>query len=158
LWLAADKLRNNMDAAEYMHVVLGLIFLKYISDSFEEHHAKHAADQGDYRGANPEDPDVLMLAGRHVFCIEVETTIDCIRRIGSLRRSLLQLRRFRLFQDAISTPPTSKWGRRAIVGRTLNDQLDIRRAKVNPRGHGVLSDLGQRLQLAGKEGNDHYAL
>ena len=37
LWLAADKLRSNMDAAEYKHVVLGLIFLKYISDSFEEH-------------------------------------------------------------------------------------------------------------------------
>ena len=36
LWLAADKLRNNMDAAEYKHVVLGLIFLKYISDTFEE--------------------------------------------------------------------------------------------------------------------------
>ncbi len=40
LWLAADKLRNNMDAAEYKHVVLGLIFLKYISDAFEEYHAK----------------------------------------------------------------------------------------------------------------------
>src|SRR5687767_14679904 len=36
LWAAADKLRNNMDAAEYKHVVLGLIFLKYISDAFEE--------------------------------------------------------------------------------------------------------------------------
>ncbi len=36
LWKAADKLRNNMDAAEYKHVVLGLIFLKYISDTFEE--------------------------------------------------------------------------------------------------------------------------
>jgi type I restriction-modification system DNA methylase subunit len=40
LWLTADKLRNNMDAAEYKHVVLGLIFLKYISDTFEEHGAK----------------------------------------------------------------------------------------------------------------------
>jgi len=40
LWQAADKLRNNMDAAEYKHVVLGLIFLKYISDAFEEHHRK----------------------------------------------------------------------------------------------------------------------
>lgn len=39
LWLTADKLRNNMDAAEYKHVVLGLIFLKYISDTFEEHRA-----------------------------------------------------------------------------------------------------------------------
>ncbi len=36
LWKAADKLRSNMDAAEYKHVVLGLIFLKYISDAFEE--------------------------------------------------------------------------------------------------------------------------
>lgn len=36
LWLAADKLRSNMDAAEYKHVVLGLIFLKYVSDSFDE--------------------------------------------------------------------------------------------------------------------------
>ncbi len=57
LWLAADKLRNNMDAAEYKHVVLGLIFLKYISDSFEEHHSKLIAGEGDYAGANPEDPD-----------------------------------------------------------------------------------------------------
>jgi len=39
LWQAADKLRNNMDAAEYKHVVLGLIFLKYISDAFEERHS-----------------------------------------------------------------------------------------------------------------------
>ncbi|MDD1745815.1 MAG: type I restriction-modification system subunit M N-terminal domain-containing protein [Candidatus Methanoperedens sp.] len=36
LWQTADKLRNNMDAAEYKHVFLGLIFLKYISDAFEE--------------------------------------------------------------------------------------------------------------------------
>src|SRR5882724_8040912 len=57
LWLAADKLRSNMDAAEYKHVVLGLIFLKYISDSFEEHHAKLLAGQGEYAGANPEDRD-----------------------------------------------------------------------------------------------------
>ncbi|MCP5248873.1 MAG: SAM-dependent DNA methyltransferase [Candidatus Accumulibacter sp.] len=57
LWLAADKLRNNMDAAEYKHVVLGLIFLKYISDTFEEHRARLVDGQGDYQGANPEDPD-----------------------------------------------------------------------------------------------------
>ena len=46
LWLAADKLCNNMDAAEYKHVVLGLIFLKYISGSFEEHRAKLVAGEG----------------------------------------------------------------------------------------------------------------
>jgi type I restriction-modification system DNA methylase subunit len=43
LWSMADALRNNMDAAEYKHVVLGLIFLKYISDAFE---AKHAELEG----------------------------------------------------------------------------------------------------------------
>ena len=55
LWQAADKLRNNMDAAEYKHVVLGLLFLKYVSDSFEEHHAKLTREMD--QGANPEDPD-----------------------------------------------------------------------------------------------------
>lgn len=67
LWLAADKLRNNMDAAEYKHVVLGLIFLKYISDSFDEHHAKLVAGKGEYEGANPEDKDEY-LAG-NVFWV-----------------------------------------------------------------------------------------
>jgi type I restriction enzyme M protein len=57
LWLAADKLRSNMDAAEYKHVVLGLIFLKYISDAFEEHHASLLSGKGDYAGADPEDQD-----------------------------------------------------------------------------------------------------
>jgi len=48
LWAAADKLRSNMDAAEYKHVVLGLIFLKYISDSFEEARKKIEQDpEGD---------------------------------------------------------------------------------------------------------------
>ena len=55
LWQAADKLRNNMDAAEYKHVVLGLIFLKYISDAFEEHRIKLIHETGS--GADPEDPD-----------------------------------------------------------------------------------------------------
>jgi len=53
LWLSADKLRNNMDAAEYKHVVLGLIFLKYISDTFDEHHAKLVAGEGDFAVPTP---------------------------------------------------------------------------------------------------------
>ena len=57
LWLAADKLRNNMDAAEYKHVVLGLIFIKYISDAFEEMRAKLIAGKGEYEGSDPEDAD-----------------------------------------------------------------------------------------------------
>ena len=55
LWAAADALRNNMDAAEYKHVVLGLIFLKYISDAFEAKHAELVAEKK--KGADPEDRD-----------------------------------------------------------------------------------------------------
>ncbi len=55
LWAAADALRNNMDAAEYKHVVLGLIFLKYISDAFEAKHEELTAQKAE--GADPEDPD-----------------------------------------------------------------------------------------------------
>jgi len=55
LWATANALRGSMDAAEYKHVVLGLIFLKYISDAFEAHHAKLEAER--HQGADPEDPD-----------------------------------------------------------------------------------------------------
>ncbi|MBX2970097.1 MAG: SAM-dependent DNA methyltransferase [Cyclobacteriaceae bacterium] len=55
LWKAADKLRKNMDAAEYKHVALGLIFLKYISDAFEELYNKLKEGKGEYEGAAPED-------------------------------------------------------------------------------------------------------
>ncbi|MDW7760677.1 MAG: class I SAM-dependent DNA methyltransferase [Acidobacteriota bacterium] len=55
LWKMADALRGSMDAAEYKHVVLGLLFLKYISDAFEEQHARLVAEQAE--GADPEDPD-----------------------------------------------------------------------------------------------------
>jgi type I restriction enzyme M protein len=55
LWKAADKLRKNMDAAEYKHIALGLIFLKYISDAHEELYQKLVEGKGDYEGADPED-------------------------------------------------------------------------------------------------------
>ena len=68
LWSAADKMRNNMDAAEYKHVVLGLIFLKYISDAFDERHARLLADIGE--GADPEDADEYRAA--NVFWVPKE--------------------------------------------------------------------------------------
>ena len=68
LWQMADGLRNNMDAAEYKHVVLGLIFLKYISDAFEEHHAKLESERK--QGADPEDADEYRAA--HIFWVPKE--------------------------------------------------------------------------------------
>jgi type I restriction enzyme M protein len=55
LWAAADKLRKNIDAAEYKQVLLGLIFLRYISDAFEELHQKLLEEES--QGADPEDRD-----------------------------------------------------------------------------------------------------
>ncbi len=55
LWQMADALRGSMDASEYKHVALGLLFLKYISDAFEEQHAKLEVEKAS--GADPEDPD-----------------------------------------------------------------------------------------------------
>ena len=57
LWKAADKLRKNIDAAEYKHIVLGLIFLKYISDAFEALYHRLKTGEGEYAGADPEDRD-----------------------------------------------------------------------------------------------------
>lgn len=62
LWAAADKMRNNMDSGEYKHVVLGLIFLKYISDSFEEVHDKIKKDKESYEGQE-EDRDAYLAEG-----------------------------------------------------------------------------------------------
>jgi type I restriction enzyme M protein len=67
LWKAADKLRKNIDAAEYKHIVLGLIFLKYISEAFEELRQKLKLGQGQYAGADPEDRDEYK--AEHVFYV-----------------------------------------------------------------------------------------
>ena len=68
LWASADKLRNNMDAAEYKHVVLGLIFLKYISDAFQERHLQLVKEKD--QGADPEDPDEYL--SENVFWVPKE--------------------------------------------------------------------------------------
>lgn len=87
LWLAADKLRNNMDAAEYKHVVLGLIFLKYISDAFEELHQALIAGEGEFDGADPEDQDEYR--AQNVFWVPPEA-------------------RWKLLQDSAKQPTIGK--------------------------------------------------
>lgn len=66
LWAAADKLRGHLDAAEYKHVVLGLIFLKYISDAFQEHYDLLQAQEF----ANPEDEDEYL--AENIFFVPKE--------------------------------------------------------------------------------------
>lgn len=75
LWAAADKLRNNMDAAEYKHVVLGLIFLKYISDAFTQKYEQLKLEVKD--GADPEDPDEYR--GENIFWVPREARWEYLR-------------------------------------------------------------------------------
>lgn len=67
LWQAADKLRKNIDAAEYKHVVLGLLFLKYVSDAFEELYQKIVNKEGEHAYDDPEDK--LVYSSNYVFFV-----------------------------------------------------------------------------------------
>lgn len=75
LWKTADKLRKDIDAAEYKHIALGLIFLKYISDAFEELYAKLKAEE--VNGADPEDIDEYK--AENVFFVPKEARWDYLR-------------------------------------------------------------------------------
>jgi len=75
LWAAADKLRNSMDAAEYKHVVLGLIFLKYISDAFNQKYQQLKLEIKE--GADPEDPDEYR--GYSIFWVPKEARWEYLR-------------------------------------------------------------------------------
>ncbi len=67
LWAAADKLRKNIDAAEYKHYVLGLLFLKYVSDAFEELYQKIVNKEGEHAYDDPEDK--LVYSSQYVFFV-----------------------------------------------------------------------------------------
>ena len=75
LWKTADMLRKNIDAAEYKHIVLGLIFLKYISDAFEEQHAKLLMEVDE--GADPEDK--LEYTAENIFFVPAEARWSFLR-------------------------------------------------------------------------------
>ena len=92
LWQAADLLRGSMDAAEYKHVVLGLIFLKYIGDAFLTKHAELEAELA--AGADPEDPDEYRAVG--IFWVPPEA------RWSTLQASAPQPTIGTLVDDAMS--------------------------------------------------------
>ncbi len=72
LWKTAEALRGSIDAAEYKHVILPLIFLKYISDSFQELHQELES-----RGEDPEEPDCY--TARNVFWVPREARWSTIQ-------------------------------------------------------------------------------
>lgn len=123
LWRMADALRGSMDAAEYKHVVLGLIFLKYISDAFEERHATLARAVDD-----PKDD----------YYLRPETP----NRDDAIRGLLEDPDEYRA-ENIFWVPPESRWphikaqARQATIGQLVDDAMaGIERD--NPALKGVL--------------------
>lgn len=167
LWKAADKLRKNIDAAEYKHVVLGLIFLKYISDSFEEHHAKLQQGEGEYKGADPEDRDEYQ--AENIFFVPqearwsflqahakqpdigtlVDTAMDVIEHENATLKGVLS----KIFAKS-NLDPTSLGGLIDLIANIALGSAKARSADV--LGHVFEYFLGEFALAEGKQGGQFY--
>lgn len=165
LFRAADALRNNMDAAEYKHVVLGLIFLKYISDAFEAKHAELVALQDE--GADPEHPDEYRAEG--IFWVPPEA------RWRHLRESAPQSAIGRLVDDAMAAIERDNESLKGVLpkdyarpglekqrlGQLINLISDIGLGAPEDRARDVLGRvyeyfLSQFASAEGKKGGQFY--
>ena len=165
LWRMADALRGSMDAAEYKHVVLGLIFLKYISDAFEEMHARLEAEQ--HEGADPEDPDEYR--AENIFWVPPEA------RWSHLKAEARQPVVGRLVDDAMAAIERDNsvlkdvlpkdYGRPALDKQRLGQLIDrisnIRVGDADARSKDVLGRvyeyfLSQFASAEGKKGGEFY--
>ena len=163
LWQAADKMRNNMDAAEYKHVVLGLIFLKYISDAFKELYQKLSST----KGADPEDPDEYR--AENVFYVPKKARWDHLQKnakqptIGKLIDDAMD----EIEKDnAILKGVLSKnYGRPALDKQRLGELIDligtIGLGDKENRSKDILGRvyeyfLGQFADAEGKKGGQFY--
>ena len=167
LWQAADKLRNNMDAAEYKHVVLGLIFLKYISDAFDELFEELKANEK-VTGADPEDKDEY--TAERVFYVPPSARWKWLQgraKLPTIGKDIDDA------MDAIEKDnPTLKgilskdYGRPALDKQRLGEVIDlIGSIRLNKNGAGkgkdVLGDvymyfLGQFADAEGKKGGQFW--
>ena len=163
LWAAADKLRGHMDAAEYKHVVLGLVFLKYISDAFQELHDALASD----KNSDPEDRDEYL--AENVFWVPK------VARWAKLQASAKQPPIGKLIDDAMAAiekdNPTLKgvlpkdYGRASLDKQRLGELIDligtIGLGDAESRGKDVLGRvyeffLGKFANAEGKGGGEFY--
>lgn len=122
MFLAADKMRGSMDASEYKHVALGLIFVKYISDAFE---AKHAAVKAD--GDDPEDRDFY--TAENVFWVPKEA------RWNHLQSNAKQPTIGRLIDDAMLAIESANTSLKGVLPK------DYARPSLNKQMLGELIDL-----------------
>lgn len=141
LWQSADKMRNNMDAAEYKHVVLGLIFLKYISDAFDERYQQAVEENFD-----PEDRD--WYDAENVFWVPQEA------RWAKLRDNAKQPNIGTIIDDAMDAVerdnPSLKgvlpknYGREALDKQRLGELIDLfSSVSLNGDSHSSKDILGR---------------
>ncbi len=135
LWQAADALRGSMDAAEYKHVVLGLIFLKYISDAFEELHARLETERDE--GADPEDPDEYR--AQNVFWVPPET------RWTHLKNQAKQPTIGRLVDDAMEAVERDNPSLKGVLPK------DYARPALDKQRLGQLIDLISNIRVGDEE-------
>jgi len=165
LWKAADKLRKNIDAAEYKHVLLGLIFLKYISDAFEELHTRLLGERA--LGADPEDRDEYR--AENIFFVppsarwgylqaraktpeigtDVDAAMDAIERDNPSLKGVLPKVYARGNLD-----PTSLGGLIDLISNAAMGQAQARSADV--LGHVFEYFLGEFALAEGKKGGQFY--
>ncbi|RIK08343.1 MAG: N-6 DNA methylase [Acidobacteria bacterium] len=136
LWAAADKMRGHMDAAEYKHVALGLIFLKYISDAFEARH-QELVEQEKATGADPEDPDEYR--AEHVFWVPPNA------RWERLKSAAKQPEIGRYIDEAMEAIEKENPSLKGVLPK------DYSRPVLDKRRLGELIDLISGIGLAGKE-------
>jgi type I restriction enzyme M protein len=150
LWKAADALRNNMDASEYKHVVLGLIFLKYISDSFEERRDEILtladAPDSEYYGDKDAADDRDEYARRHVFWVPSEA------RWSGLRDAAKQPNIGKLVDDAMVAIERDNPRLKGVLPK------DYARPTLDWQRLGQLIDLISGIGVGGKEARDHDVL
>jgi type I restriction enzyme M protein len=167
LWKAADKLRKNIDAAEYKHVVLGLIFLKYISDAFEAVFAKLQAGEGEYAGADPEDKDEYK--AENIFFVppearwsflqakakqpDIGTFVDGAMDAIELENPSLKGVLPKVFARQ-NLDPTSLGGLIDLVGNIALGDAKARSADI--LGHAFEYFLGEFALAEGKQGGQFY--
>ena len=167
LWKAADKLRKNIDAAEYKHVVLGLIFLRYISDAFEGLHDRLKKGEGEYEGADPEDRDEYK--AENVFFVpikarwsylqsraklpeigtDIDSAMDAIEKENPSLKGVLP----KVFARG-NLDPTSLGGLIDLMSNVALGEAKERSADV--LGHAFEYFLGEFALAEGKKGGQFY--
>ncbi len=165
LWAAADKLRGNLDAAEYKHVVLGLIFLKYISDAFAEKYDALLADAAN--GADPEDRDEY--AADNVFWVPVAARWSALQakaktaEIGTLLDDAMHA--VELVNPRLKGVLPKEYARPSLDKRRLGELVDLISGvgvgDAESRAKDLLGRvyeyfLGQFASAEGKNGGEFY--